>query len=179
VPMERDLPREGRWWNTGPPAALADLIRGADGGGGGGVGDEGRGGKGGEASAVPSWRTKKWGVGQNKSGGGPASKEPAPGGDVTGSRAAGGAVTIGFGRGGVSGRAASMIDPRDAEKAALVSELEMRQARKKAEAVAPAYHKLSIVEKHLYRERKFQEQREKRRAAAEREALRRVRAVGC
>ena len=68
-----------------------------------------------------------------------------------------------------------MVDPRDAERAALLNELEMRQARKKA--VPPVYHKLSIVEKHLYRERKFQEQREKRRAAAEREALRKVRGV--
>lgn len=168
--------------------SLADLIRdgqtkneGVVVGGASGAGGEGRRGKAGGTPAVPSWRTKRWGVGQNKGSGGPASNGASPGGRNPGSSertaAAGGAITIGFGKGAISRRAASMVDPRDAEKAALLNELEMRQARKKA--VAPPHHKLSIVEKHLYRERKFQEQREKRRAAAEREALKRVRVVGC
>lgn len=142
-------------------------------GGGGGKGGSGK------TFPTPSWRTKRWGSGRNK-GDDPAGKGALAGGDnsstvspraveSTGSME----IPVGFGKRVSSRRAASMIDPRDAEKSALLNELERRHVRSKA--VAPDYDKLSLVEKHLRREREFQEQREKRRAAAERQAVTKVR----
>ncbi|CAM9418452.1 unnamed protein product, partial [Scytosiphon promiscuus] len=163
--------------------SLADLIRSgqqendsssaASGGGGGGGGagdwranaarDSTR-----RAEAVPSWMAKRWG-----NGGRPDVRNSAIGDGLNNCRPA--APTspgpIGFGKVITSQRAVSMVDPRQAEKAALLHDLERRRARKREPP--PNYHKLSIVEKHLHREREFHEQRDRRRAAAEREARRR------
>lgn len=210
MPVMRDFPTEGRWWDTGAPAvprpkwgtlrveheearsrqralSLADLIRSgqpkidtpapaaaaaaAAAAAGRVQSERGRHARTGEAFSV---RAKRWG---NKGGDSAAGKETSRGGenDGAGPRAGGESteITVGFGKRVTTRRAASMIDPREAEKAALVSELERRHARRRA--VAPDYDKLSLVEKHLRREREFQEQRDKRRAAAERQALRKVR----
>eukprot|EP00903_Cladosiphon_okamuranus_P007234 g7021.t1 len=223
VPVTRDFPTEGRWWDTGSPAvprpkwgslrveneearsrqralSLADLIRSGQsksdapapaaasaahgrgqrerailarasmGGEGGGGGGEGRAG---ETLPLSSWRTKRWG----NRGGDPAGKQASMG-DENGSTSPRAAAEssetrVGFGKRVTSRRPVSMIDPRDAQKAALLDELERRHARRKA--VAPDFEKLSLVEKHLHREREFEEQREKRRAAVERQALRKER----
>ncbi|CBN76503.1 hypothetical protein Esi_0000_0113 [Ectocarpus siliculosus] len=167
--------------------SLADLIRTGqqksdDDGGGGRAGNarasmapaEGGGGVGGTS---PTWEAKGWGSGSS-------SKGNAIGIEATGggrrnrnsnsmrTDAGGTAATIGMGfsKGASVRRAASMVDPREAEKAALMDEIERRHARRTA--VAPPFNTLSIVEKHQQREREFQEQREKRRAAAERETRR-------
>lgn len=168
--------------------SLADLIRTGqqksdDDGGGGRAGSarasmvpaEGGGGVGGTS---PTWKAKGRGSGSS-------SKSNAIGIEATGGgrnrnsnsmrTEAGGtaaAIGIGFRKGASIRRAASMVDPREAEKAALMDEIERRHARRTA--VAPPFNTLSIVEKHQHREREFQEQREKRRAAAERETRRKV-----
>lgn len=216
MPVTRDFPTNGRWWDTGTPAvprpkwgmlrveqeearsrqralSLADLIRSGqpknqapapDAAAWHGSGERasiahvGGGGEGGAGATLPlplpSWRTKRWGTAGRED---PKGKEASTGvktGSTSPRAAESTEIRVGFGKMATSRRAASMMDPRDAEKAALLNELERRHARRKA--VAPAYDKLSLVEKHLHREREFQEQREKRRAAAERQALKKVRA---
>lgn len=212
MPVVRDFPTDGRWWDTGAPAvprpkwgtlrveheearsrqralSLADLIRSGQPGNeatippaaaaaaavaaAAGRGQGGLGSGMGEKLPLPSWRKKRWG----DKGSDPASKEASRGGEnnaTSHGAAESTEIPVGFGKRVTSRRAVSMMDPRDAEKAALLNELERRHARR--QAVAPNYDKLSLVEKHLHREREFQEQREKRRAAAERQALKKVRA---
>lgn len=134
----------------------------------------GNGGGGDDERAV--WNAKRWGSGYNNNKGDSSSTS---GGITSSSRqpaaaaAAAGPRPIGFYKVVSVRKAASMMNPRDAEKAALLHELERQEARKRA--VVPEYDKLSIAQKHLHREREFQEQREKRRAAAERSALKKVR----
>lgn len=73
-----------------------------------------------------------------------------------------------------SERAVSMIDPREAEAAALKDDAARRQARKEAGVVACEFKNLSIIQKHLLRQIDFHKQREKRRIAGEKEVLRKV-----
>ncbi|CAM9618217.1 unnamed protein product, partial [Ectocarpus fasciculatus] len=165
--------------------SLADLIRTGqqndDDGGGSGRAGNARASMGpaedGVGGTSPTWRAK--GPGSISKGGGIALGIEATAGGrrkrhSISTRIEGGgtaiATGIGFCKGASTRRAASMVDPREAEKAALMDEIERRHARRTA--VAPPFNTLSIVEKHQHREREFQEQKEKRRAAAERETRR-------
>lgn len=170
--------------------SLADLIRTGqqksdDDGGGGRAGNPraslapAEGGGGGVGGTSPTWKAKGRGAGSSGKGRINAIGIDSTGGGGRHSNStrveAGGTVVatgIGFSKGASTRRAASMVDPREAEKAALMDEIERRRARRTA--VAPPFNTLSIVEKHQHRERVFQEQREKRRAAAERETRRKV-----
>lgn len=98
------------------------------------------------------------------------------GGSGSGRRAT--STTVGFKKGVSSQRAASMIDPREAEAAAWTDELARRQARKEALTMAVDYKKLSLREKHLLRQREFDMEQQKRRLAAEKELQKNVRAAG-
>ncbi|CAB1117767.1 unnamed protein product [Ectocarpus sp. CCAP 1310/34] len=170
--------------------SLADLIitgqqKSDDDGGGGRAGNARvtmsplEGGSGGVSGTSPTWKAKGRGSGSSSkgnaigieaTGGGRRNKHYDSIRTEAGGTAA--AIGIGFSKGAAIRRAASMVDPREAEKAALMDEIGRRHARRTA--VAPSFNTLSIAEKHQLREREFQEQREKRRAAVEREARRKV-----
>ncbi|CAM9277335.1 unnamed protein product [Ectocarpus sp. 4 AP-2014] len=168
--------------------SLADLIRTGqqksdDDGGGGRAGnarvrmtpaEDGGGGVGG---APPTSKAKERGSGSSSKGNtigieatGGGRRNRHSNSIRTGAGGTAAAIGVGFSKGASIQRAASMVDPREAEKAALMHGIERRHARRTA--VAPPFNTLSIVEKHQHREREFQEQREKRRAAAERETRR-------
>lgn len=87
-------------------------------------------------------------------------------------------TTVGFKKGASSQRAASMIDPREAEAAAWKHELVRRQARKEALTMVVDFKKLSLREKHLLRQREFELEKQKRLLAAEKELQKNVRAAG-
>lgn len=81
---------------------------------------------------------------------------------------------------GVGRRVASMVDPREAERAAFLDAQRRRREREEADALEGASgvsgdkKKLSVLEKHVLREREFQAAQEKRRLTAEKEARRKV-----
>lgn len=94
----------------------------------------------------------------------------------SGRRASG--TVVGFKKGASGQRAASMVDPREAEAAAWKHELARRQARKEALTMVIDFKKLSLREKHLLRQREFDLEKQKRLLAAEKELQKSVRVTG-
>lgn len=180
-----DEAREGRWWDVGPSvaprprwgaqrvereversrqraASLGDLIQ---------SGQElaVRRGPGGAAAAAV-------GDGGKRDAAQRRGSDPLEG---SGSVRRATSTAVGFKKGASSQRAASMIDPREAEAAAWQNELSRRQARKEALTMVLDYKKLSLREKHLLRQREFDLEKQKRRLAAEKEVQKHVRTAGC
>lgn len=184
------IPQEGRWWDTGAPvvprprwgnarveneearsrlraASLADLIRTS----------EKRSPKTAARTMVGAEVDSKWRHEKH------VNSDDSDGADSPSSfrrkRS-----RVGNGRGRLHGtrsmKSLSMIDAREAEKAAWEHEMERRKIKREAGLLnLDRKKKLSVFEKHLYRQRDFEVQKEKRVLAAEKEVLRRVSDFGC
>ena len=181
-----DAAREGCWWDVGVSvaprprwgtqrveheversrqraASLGDLIRSGQ------ELDGVRGGTGAEAAAASVEDRNERNTAQRR-----RSVPLAVSGN--GRRAA--STVVGFKKGASAKRAASMIDPREAEAAAWKHELARRQARKEALTMVVDFKKLSLREKHLLRQREFELEKQKRLLAAEKELQKNVRTTG-